>query len=269
MPGFGWKKNMEQLPIETMLLFEERQLLYLPEHGSRRELALAFRAKPHIEWFIRNKAPLLNAWMDALLLKYANEPLPEGEALLSMFTALLYSMEDWVVYVTEPEDYQAQAFNQWDERELTGLTDFNGKIVVDIGSGTGKQAFAAAPYAKYVYCVEPVHNLRKYLRDKAKRLGFDNVFAVDGLLESIPFHEGFADIVTGGHVFGDSLEQEYAELARVCKRGGSILLCPGNVDADNEAHAFLLNKGFAFKRFLEPGNTPASGWKRSYWKVKE
>lgn len=269
MSPFGWKKNIERLPIETMLLFEERQLLYLPEHGYRRELALVFRAKPHLDWFVRNKAPQLNGWMDELQNEYQNEPLPDEGPLAAIYNDLLGSMEDWVVYVTAPEDYDEQEFLQWDTRELTALADFTDKTVVDIGSGTGKQAFAAAPLAKYVYCVEPVHNLRKYLRAQAKARGFHNVFVVDGLLESIPFHDGFADIVTGGHVFGDYLETEYAELTRVTKKGGTILLCPGNVDKDNETHRFLTGKGFSYKRFLEPGSTPSSGWVRSYWKVND
>ena len=269
MSLFGWKKNIEALPIETMLLFEERQLLYLPEHGKRRELALVFRARPHIAWYVQNKAPALSEWMEALTNEYRDELLPEGEAFSALCTKLLESMEDWVVYVTAPEDYDTQVFTTWDANELTGLADFSGKIVVDIGSGTGKQAFAAAPLARYVYCVEPVYNLRKYLKAQAKAHGFHNVFVVDGLLEGIPFHEGFADIVTGGHVFGDDMETEYAELTRVTKKGGTIVLCPGNVDRDNDTHRFLTDKGFSYRRFLEPGDTYASGWVRSYWKVNE
>ena len=269
MSLFGWKKNIDALPIETMLLFEERQLLYLPEHGKRRELALVFRAKPHIAWYVQNKAPALSEWLEALMNEYQNEPLPVGNAFLELCTELLGSMEDWVVYVTAPEDYDTQVFTSWGANELTDLADFSGKLVVDIGSGTGKQAFAAAPLAKYVYCVEPVYRLRKYIKEQAKERGFHNVFAVDGLLESIPFHDGFADIVTGGHVFGDDMEAEYAELIRVTKKGGIIVLCPGNVDRDNDTHRFLTEKGFFYRRFLEPGATPASGWVRSYWKANE
>ena len=114
MSLFGWKKNIEALPIETMLLFEERQLLYLPEHGKRRELALVFRARPHIAWYVQNKAPALSEWMEALTNEYRDELLPEGEAFSALCTKLLESMEDWVVYVTAPEDYDTQVFTTWD-----------------------------------------------------------------------------------------------------------------------------------------------------------
>ncbi len=49
---------------------------------------------------------------------------------------VMESIEDWIIYVTTPDDYQNQPFVAWDEKELTDLADFRGKTVVDIGSGT-------------------------------------------------------------------------------------------------------------------------------------
>lgn len=66
----------------------------------------------------------------------------------------------------------------------------------------------------------------------------------------------------GGHVFGDTPEEEYKELLRVTKPGGMIILCPGNGDKDNEIHRFLVDKGFEWSRFEEPRD----GIKRKYWK---
>jgi len=259
---FGWKKDLDKQPIETMLLFEERQLQYLPYHGMRRELALVLRTRPYIMWYIKNKAPGLSEWVDGLITEYKDEPIPEDMRAVEI--KLLDSMEDWVVYVTNPDDYHNQPFVSWDEKEITGLTDYSNKTVVDIGSGTGKQAFAVAPYAKYVYCVEPVYNLRKYLKNRAKNEGLSNIFVVDGLLEDIPFQDEFADVTMGGHVFGDMPETELSELERITKKNGLIVLCPGNIDEDNEIHEFLINHGFQWSRFLEP----EEGYMRKYWKVK-
>lgn len=264
---FGWKKDIEKQPIDTMLLFEDIQLLYLPFIGKRRELALVLKTRPYILWYIKNKAPGLCEWVDSLLDEYRNEPIPED--MRSVEIDLLKTMEDWVIYVTNPDDYHNQPFVNWDDRELTDITEFSGKTVVDIGSGTGKQAFAVAPYAKYVYCVEPVHNLRKYLKNRAKKEGLTNIFVVDGLIEDIPFHDGFADVVMGGHVFGEIPEQELSELERVTKENGLIILCPGNDDEDNDIHKFLVNHGFKWASFLEPGDVIGSGYKRKYWKVKK
>lgn len=250
-----------------MLLFEERQLLYLPENDMDRELALVFRTRPYIMWFVKNKAPELNKWVDDLMTKYKDEPIPDDMETIER--EVICSMEDWVIYVTTPDDYHNQPFVSWDERELTDLTDYSGKTVVDIGSGTGKQAFAVVNLAKYVYCVEPVYNLRKYLRNRAKKEGITNLYVVDGLLEDIPLNDGFADITMCGHVFGDFLETELFELERITKMGGLVILCPGNNDEDNNIHDFLMENGYMWSRFLEPGDVIGSGYKRKYWKYKE
>jgi ubiquinone/menaquinone biosynthesis C-methylase UbiE len=177
-------------------------------------------------------------------------------------------MEDWIIYVTEPDDYHKQSFIAWDEEELTSLTDYTGKTVVDIGSGTGKQAFAVAPYAKTVYCVEPVWNLRRYLKKRAEKENISNIFVVDGIIQSIPFAENFADITISGHVVGEDIICETNEMERITKQSGMIILCPGNIDADNGIHQQLMEIGYNWSVFLEPGEDVGSGYKRKYWKIK-
>jgi hypothetical protein len=77
-----------------------------------------------------------------------------------------------------------------------------------------------------------------------------------------------AEIAMCGHVFGDLMEQELAELERIAKPGGMMILCPGNVDADNDGHQFLIGDGYEWGKFLEPGETVGCGWKRKYWRTK-
>jgi ubiquinone/menaquinone biosynthesis C-methylase UbiE len=119
--------------------------------------------------------------------------------------------------------------------------------------------------ADTVFAIEPVNNLRSYLKHKAFKKGFNNIYPVDGLITDIPFPDNYADITMGGHVFGDSPDLENKELIRVTKLGGMIILCPGNSDKDNEVHDFLISKGFQWSRFEEPRD----GWKRKYWKIKK
>jgi ubiquinone/menaquinone biosynthesis C-methylase UbiE len=155
---------------------------------------------------------------------------------------------------------------QWDSNELLSIVDFNGKVVLDIGAGTGRLAFVAAPKAKVVYTVEPVSNLRFYLREKAARLGIRNLYPVDGLITQIPFADNFADVVISGHVFPDISAEQIAatdEIGRVIKTGGMVVHCPGNIDEDNATHRFLLDEGYRWGRFEEP----ADGWRRKYWKT--
>jgi ubiquinone/menaquinone biosynthesis C-methylase UbiE len=90
-------------------------------------------------------------------------------------------------------------------------------MVIDIGAGTGRLTLMVAPVANAVFAVEPVANLRRYLKMKAMEKGLQNVFPVDGLITEIPFSDQFADVTMGGHVFEDHLKEEYWELVRVTK----------------------------------------------------
>lgn len=178
---------------------------------------------------------------------------------------ILKAIADWLVYILCPENYDNQEFLTWNKIELSSITNFYAKTVLDIGSGTGKLAFIGAEQAKSVFCIEPVGNLRDYIKNKAKLRGIKNIYVVDGLITSIPFPDEFSDITMAGHVFGDEPDIEYEELMRVTKLNGKVILCPGNVDKDNDIHKYLVNKGFKWARFEEPGD----GIKRKYWKNKE
>lgn len=135
--------------------------------------------------------------------------------------------------------------------------------MIDVGAGTGRLTLTVAPMAAHVFAVEPVSNLRIYLKAQATGKGLRNVFPVDGLITEIPFPDQFADITMGGHVFGDHPEEECRELLRVTKLGGMVILCPGNDDQDNTVHRFLVSQGFEWSRFEEP----VDGTKRKYWKT--
>ena len=264
---FNWKKDIRKQSANTIMLLDEWHFHYLSKGEQRKDLALILKANPHIAWYICNKMPELEAWVTGLKELTENEPLPSD--METLVGDVMESMEDWIIYVTTPDDYHKQSFVAWDETELTSLTDYTGKIVVDIGSGTGKQAFAVAPYAKTVYCVEPVWNLRRYLRNRAEKENVTNLFVVDGIIQRLPFAESFADVTISGHVVGEDITHETNEMERITKQGGMIILCPGNIDADNDIHQQFMEKGYNWSVFLEPGEDFGSGYKRKYWIMKE
>jgi ubiquinone/menaquinone biosynthesis C-methylase UbiE len=177
---------------------------------------------------------------------------------------VLAAINDWIIYAVDPDVYARQPFLGWDTGELLEMADFGGKLVIDVGPGTGRQAFAVARLASVVWAVEPSGNLRDYLRARSRELGMNNVYLVDGLMTELPFPDRFADIVMSGHVYGDEPEAELAEMLRVTKTGGDVLLIPGNNDVDNPAHAHLVANGFEWARFEEPGD----GTKRKYWRKR-
>ena len=249
--------DVSGLSFRTLLLLEHAQLAWLPGWLPERELAVALKANPEVEWFLRHKNPDLDPWIDRVLAQ-ADSSLPVREAE----EAVLRSMTDLVVYAVDPQRYADQPFLRWDDAELTGVVDFAGSVVLDVGAGTGRLAFLAAEHgARVVWAVEPVERLRRYMKDHAHVRGLRAVHAVDGLITDLPFPDAFADVVMGGHVFGDAPEAEYAELCRVAKPGGTVVLCPGGNDVDDDRHRFLVERGFSWARFEEPGD----GSKRKYW----
>lgn len=258
--ALGWIKNFDEFSFDSLLLLEECQIEWIDETSLLEEWAYVFIKYPYIARFFKNKAPNKAEWVDCCTKR--NADLKADEKVIER--KIILSLEDFLIYAVNPSIYDNMSFVGWDEKELTDLIDFSGKRVIDVGSGTGKQAFAVAEKAREVYCVEPVANLRKYLREKAKKLGLRNIRVVDGLITKLPFEDDFADVTMGGHVFGDFLENECAETMRVTKPGGMVIFIPGNVDSDNGIHKFLIEKGFSFGRFMEPGD----GMKRKYWTIK-
>ncbi len=253
--------DVTDLSFNVLLLLEREQLSWLPGWLPEPELAAALAANPAVEWYLRHKNPALNPWVDQVMAQ-AN-PVGTAETRAAELT-ILRAINDLVVYAVDPAIYDALPFLGWDDGELTGLVDFGGKTAIDIGAGTGRLAFVAAKAgAQAVFAVEPVGNLRVYIKDQARKLDLHNVFPVDGLITALPFPDQFADVVMGGHVFGDDPEAEEAEMRRVAKPGGMIILCPGNNDCDEGWHAFLIERGFEWSRFEEPGD----GIKRKYWKI--
>jgi SAM-dependent methyltransferase len=250
------------LSFNSLLLLERVQLSWFPGWLPELELAVALSANPTVEWYLRHKCPSLNHWLDKVLSTATKPATPEGVRQAEI--AVMKAITDLLVYVVDPALYDAQPFLNWDSNELTSLVDFTDKIVIDVGAGTGRLTLIAAPIAKVIFAVEPVANLRVFLKSKASNLGFKNIFPVDGLITDIPFPDDFADVTMAGHAFGDEPEGEYQELERVTRSEGMIVLCPGNKDLDNERHSFLISKGFHWSRFEEPRD----GMMRKYWKVK-
>lgn len=254
--------DVSELSFNSLLLLERVQLSWFPGWVPEKELAIALRASPTVEWYLRHKCPEIVSWLDGVMKSVSAD---RGESgIREAEEAVMRTINDLLVYVVDPTIYERQPFLGWDSQELAGLADFTDKIVIDVGSGTGRLALSIAGEASVVYAVEPVGSLRTFIVERAQSIGYENVYAVDGLITALPFHEGFADITMGGHVFGEIPREEIAETFRVTRPGGMVIACPGNNDDDNETHAAFLQHGFEWSRFEEPG----AGMKRKYWRVR-
>lgn len=250
------------LSFNNLLLLERAQISWLPGWMPEPEMALALQANPHVAWFLRHKCPEVTPWLDQLESITAGDSDPQK--IYAAEQAILHEINDLLVYAIDPAIYDSMYFLGWEDEELLLLIDFTGKVVLDIGAGTGRLAFVAAEKAAVVFAVEPVGNLRRFLKDKARRLGYKDVYPVDGLITEIPFPDAFADVVLSGHVFGDHPEEEIHEMERVIKPGGMVILCPGTNESEEQGHQILLDYGYNFSWFEEPFD----GMKRKYWKVR-
>jgi hypothetical protein len=255
--------DVNPLSFNSLLLLERVQLSWLPDWLNENELAIALQANPVVEWYFRHKCPEISPWVDRVLQCLQDIPTFDLERIRLAELEIMRQINDLLVYAIDPTLYDAQPFLGWDSDELRKLTDFTGKTVIDIGSGTGRLALVAAEHAWAVFAVEPVSNLRCYIKEKAHQQGYPNIYPVDGLITDLPFPEGFSDVTLSGHVFGDHPAEEYAEMVRVTRLGGIIILCPGSAFHEENAHTFLLEQFFDWSIIDEPCDGP----KHKYWKM--
>ena len=255
--------DVNTLSFNSLLLLERVQLSWLPGWLDEAELAIALQGNPAVAWYMGHKCPEISGWVDGVRARTAGVTPIEAGRLRQAELHILNQVNDLLVYALDPSLYDAQPFLAWDSDELRSLTDWGGKTVIDVGSGTGRLALVAAEGAQTVFAVEPVANLRCYIKEKARQRGLRNVFAVDGLITDLPFPDGFADVTMGGHVFGDHPAEEFAEMVRVTKPGGMVILCPGSSMHEGASHDYLVAQGFAWADFIEPPNDKV----RKYWKT--
>ena len=254
------------LDIEDLYLLESFQIEYLPGWVPERELALVLRAHPSIYRFLRTKSPDVSGYLGATMVRYL--PSDNRSDLDRAEDVVVWTIADLLVYNKCPDVYDGLGFHGWDFAEVTGITPLEGKVVVDVGSGTGRVALEAATTADRVFAVEPVTRLRQFIREKAARKGYRNVHVTDGFGHSIPLPDGFANVVITSHALGWNLEMELAEFERIVGPGGYIIHCPGpaenpNNKSEEEHHERLVSPewGYEWDRYQE-----GDGWKRKYWK---
>ncbi|UCD09490.1 MAG: methyltransferase domain-containing protein [Dehalococcoidales bacterium] len=228
--SYGWI-NGEDFSFNTFLLFDTWIINNLPKKqypDFTHNFSIALSGNPVVHWYLNAKCPEHKEYFDSLVKSVPNNLTPDEIRQAEIW--VLEEMDTTVVYVYPEIMDGLDYITAWDNERLFEMTDFSDKIALDIGSGTGRLAFAAATVARAVYASEPVDRLREHMRKKKSRLEVDNIYIMDGKMMDIPFQDEFFDIVMSGHTFGEDYAVELREMMRVTKPGGYIIDCPGEDD---------------------------------------
>jgi len=115
---------------------------------------------------------------------------------------------------------------------------WEGRVVLDVGAGTGLQTAQFAPRARRVLALDLAADLLRKAREKVTGLRCRNVTFLRGDATRLPLADGSVDFVCCyGDVIG--LIPDYgtaiAEIARVCRPGGTV-----TIEYDNKWHVGLL-----------------------------
>ncbi|SCZ10841.1 class I SAM-dependent methyltransferase [Alkaliphilus peptidifermentans] len=261
--AFNWI-NAEEFSFNTFLLMDRWMIRFItkikwPEF--RKDLGIALTHNPSVCWYFINKCPECKddvyEMLQNLPINLTDEEIRKSEIFV------LNEIDSFVVYVYPNIMEQCPYIRDWKEERLLSMVDFKDKVVLDIGSGTGRLAFVAAKLAKWVYASEPVDRLREYMREKIQRLQVKNMFVIDGTVERIPFENDVFDIVMAAHVVGDDYVKEYNEMKRVVKSGGYIIDCMGEDDRKRNAPSEdLIKLGFDYSHYT----SISGGDVYRYWK---
>ncbi|MGA8847174.1 MAG: class I SAM-dependent methyltransferase [Nocardioides sp.] len=117
---------------------------------------------------------------------------------------------------------------------LRRCTSWDGRVVLDLGCGTGFHLRAFAESAGTVIGVEPHPDLLSLAGRRARGLG--NVTLLPGTAQDIPLPDASVDVVhvRWAYFFGPGCEPGLAELDRVVRRGGTALV----IDNDGSRSTF-------------------------------
>ena len=233
--GFDCMLRMER--------FQIRLMLECPDKKTEDAMAAALRANPKVAWLFEHKCPEKAGKIKELLSRAPEDLPPEGIRAAEL--AVLGAFEDFVIYTTpEVMGEKCDFIYGWNKERLFELCALEGKTVLDVGSGTGRLAFAAAEKAAFVVASEPVDALREFMRDEAVRKGVRNLRVCDGLCDCLPFPDSCFDVVMSGHVVGDSFREEVDELTRIAKNGGWLLDVPGDQARETGRNEQMLADGW-------------------------
>jgi len=235
------------LSAEDLLLLENFQIKYLPERLPHKEFSVLIREYPFVKHFLVWKNPSIRDFIDSVLKQ--NKRIQDKRLIKEICEELIWEIADLIVYNKYPEKYDEIVNFTWSIDEIVPRGSLAGKIVADVGAGSGMLAFLLAEYAGTVYAIEPISSFRNFIRQKAAKNNCMNVYAVDGFLDSIPFPANTFDILFTSNAIGWNIENELKEIERVVKpKGQAIHIMRVKEEmAENPVHDILISGEWNYK----------------------
>lgn len=267
MGNLGWI-NTENYSFDCMLRMERFQIRLMLEYLNEETggaMAAALKANPKTAWLFTHKCPEMAERVKALIAQAPDHLSPEQ--IRAAEIRIMDEFEDFVIYTTpEVMAEKCDFIYGWNKERLYELCDLEGKTVLDVGSGTGRLAFAAARKAAFVVASEPVDSLREFMRDEIAGKGIGNMRVCDGLCHCLPFQDNSFDVVMSGHVVGDFFREEVDELTRITKNGGWLLDVPGDQHREIGRNEQLLADGWEELAYTGSFGKTTWRYRKQIWK---
>jgi SAM-dependent methyltransferase len=176
------------------------------------------RSYPRIKEFLAMKDASIRTYIEAVLA--ANEEIPDKELNSSYCDEAVWEVADLILYNKYPELYDELVPFNWEIDEITDKEALKGKVVADVGAGTGALAFLLAEFAEKVFAIEPCSAFRTYIKQKMLTQDVSGITVMDGFLHSIPLADNSLDILITSNAIGWNIEKELSEIERVLKPNG-------------------------------------------------
>ena len=72
-------------------------------------------------------------------------------------------MDDLIVYNKHSKIYNEKVNFTWDISDIIPIELLKGKVVADVGAGSGILAFLLTKYVATVYAIEPITSFRNFI----------------------------------------------------------------------------------------------------------
>lgn len=104
--------------------------------------------------------------------------------------------------------------------------DIKGKVIADLGAGTGFISLRVGEEANIVFPIDSSKNMLKELHKSAKDKNLNNIYPIKGSLEDLPLFDNSVDIIFMNmslhHITNPGVAIK--EMNRVLKKGGQVVI---------------------------------------------